>query len=74
MEVENVLEEKIINLLKKEQKALSVFELEEKLCLDKNKLTDLMKELNKLEEELKIYRTKKDNYMLFTNSNQDKGR
>ena len=69
MEVENILEDKIISLLKEEQKALSVFELEEKLELDKSKLTDLMKELNKLEEELKIYRTKKDNYMLFTNSN-----
>ena len=69
METENVLEEKIIELLTKEQKALDVFELEEQLKLEKNELTLLMKTLNKLEEELKVYRTKKNNYMLFTNSN-----
>ena len=65
----NILEEKILELLKKDAKALSVFEIEEKLELDKNELTTLMKTLNNLETELKIYRTKKDNYMLFTNSN-----
>ena len=69
MEIDNILEEKIIELLKKEQKALDVFEIESQLNLNKNELTLLMKTLNKLEEELKIYRTKKDNYMLFTNSN-----
>ena len=66
---ENKLEEQILELLKKEQKALSVFEIEEKLKLDKTELTTLMKTLNKLESELKVYKTKKDNYMLFTNSN-----
>ena len=33
-----------------------------------------MKTLNKLEQELKIYKTKKDNYMLFTNSNLKLGK
>lgn len=63
------LEEKILELLKKEKKALDIFEIEDKLGLNKTELTILMKTLNKLEDELKIYRTKKDNYMLFTNSN-----
>ena len=65
----DTLEEQIMNLLKEEAKALSVFEIEEKLNLDKNELTTLMKTLNNLESELQIYKTKKDNYMLFTNSN-----
>ena len=69
MEKEQELETKIMQILKDSEKALSVFELEEKLKLEKSELTYLMKNLNKLEEELKIYRTKKDNYMLFTNSN-----
>ena len=69
MEVETKLEEKILELLKQEKKALDVFEIEEQLKLDKNDLTFLMKTLNRLEEELKIYRTNKNNYMLFTNSN-----
>ncbi len=70
----NNLEERIIELLKKETKALGVFEIEEQLNLNKNELTQLMKTLNKLEEELKIYKTKKDNYMLFTNSNLKLGK
>ena len=69
MEVEKELEEKILELLKQEKKALDVFELEEQLTLNKNELAFLMKTLNKLEDELKVYRTKKNNYMLFTNSN-----
>ena len=69
MEVERTLEEKILELLKQQKKALDIFELEEQLKLDKNELSFLMKTLNKLEDELKIYRTKKNNYMLFTNSN-----
>lgn len=63
------LDEKILELLKQEKKALDIFEIEEELKLNKTDLTILMKTLNKLEEEFKIYRTKKDNYMLFTNSN-----
>lgn len=69
MEIENVLEEKILELLQNQKKALSVFDIETELNLNKKELIALMKTLNKLEEELKIYRTKKDNYMLFTDSN-----
>ena len=72
--IEIELEDQILKLLKEENKALSVFEIEEKLNLNKNELTNLMKTLNKLEQELKIYKTKKDNYMLFTNSNLKLGK
>ena len=68
MNKEELLEEKILELLKKENKALSAFELEELLELDREEFKTLIIILNKMEEELKIYRTKKDNYMLFTNS------
>ena len=68
MDKEQILEERIIEQLKKENKAYSVFELETELNLKKEDFSQLIKTLNKMEEELKIYRTKKDNYMLFTNS------
>ena len=66
--MEEMLEERIIDLLKKENKALSAFEIEELLELKKEDFTTLIKTLNQMEEQLKIYRTKKDNYMLFTDS------
>ena len=63
------MEEKIIELLKKESKAYSIDELEEILEInDVEGLKELLKLLNKMEDELKIYRTNKNNYMLFTNS------
>ena len=62
------IEEQILEILKKENKAISAFELESELNLNKNEFKTLIQTLNKMEEELKIYRTKKDNYMLFTNS------
>ena len=68
MNQEELLEEKILEILKQENKALSAFELEKVLNLEKDEFKKLIKTLNKMEEELKIYRTKKDNYMLFTNS------
>ena len=68
MQTQEMLEERIIELLKKENKALSAFEIEELLGLKKEEFTELIKTLNQMEEQLKIYRTKKDNYMLFTDS------
>lgn len=63
------LKQQIIEQLTKETKALSVFEIEEKLNLEKTEFKTLIQTLNEMEQELKIYKTKKDNYMLFTNNN-----
>ena len=68
MENYDVLEQRILEILKRENKALSVFELENLLNLDKNCFKDLVKVLNNMEEQLKVYRTRKDNFMLFTDS------
>ena len=63
------MEDKIIELLTKTDKALSVNEINDALGLSSvEELKELLKVLNKLEDELKIYRTKKNNYLLFTNS------
>ena len=69
MQTEELLEERILNKLKEQNKAMSAFELEQELELKKEEFTTLIKTLNQMEEKLKIYRTKKDNYMIFTNSN-----
>ena len=69
------MEEQILEILKNENKALSVHELEDKLGFTTvDELKELLKTLNNLEDNLKIYRTKKDNYMLFTNSHLKIGR
>ena len=63
------MEEKIIELLTNSDKALSVTEINDSLGFSSvDELKELLKVLNKLEDELKIYRNKKDNYLLFTNS------
>ncbi len=64
------MEDKILDLLNKENKALDIYEIESFLeCDNVVKLKELLKILNRLEQEYKIYRTKKDKYMLFDNSN-----
>ncbi len=64
------MEDRIIQILSKDNSALSIYELESELGLDSvDELKELLKVLNNLEEEYKIYRTKKDKYMLFNNSN-----
>lgn len=64
------MEEKILDILKMDNKAFAVQEIFDKLGMQSAKeLTDLMKELNRLEDELKVYRTKHDKYMIFENSN-----
>lgn len=69
------MQERLLELLKKENKAYSVSELEELLGLGTlDELKDLMKLLNQLEDELQVYRTNKDKYMLFNNSNLKLGR
>ncbi len=69
------MQEKILAILKKEQKALSAQEIYDLLELNSvDDLKNLLKELQVLEENLQIYRTKKDNYMLFTNSHLKLGK
>lgn len=63
------MEEQIIDLLKQSKKALSVNEINDALGYSTvDELKDLLKVLNVMEDELKIYRTNKNNYLLFTNS------
>ncbi len=69
------MENKVIDILSGENKAYSVYEIEDILGFNTvDELKELLKVLNKLEEDCKIYRTKKDKYMLFENSNLKIGR
>ena len=52
MQTEEILEEKIVELLKKENKALSAFEIEELLELKKEEFTTLIKTLNQIVDEI----------------------
>lgn len=63
------MKDSILEILKNSDKALSVHEIEDKLGItDVDGLKKLLKDLNDLEDNLSIYRTNKNNYMLFTNS------
>lgn len=63
------MEQKIIELLKSNDKALSVEEINDSLGLKNvEEFKQLLKTLNNMEDNLEIYRTKKNNYLLFTNS------
>ena len=63
------MEERILDLLKKDDKALSVTDINDLLGLKTvDELKELMKTLNKMEDHLQVYRTKKNNYLLFSNS------
>ena len=69
------MEDKIIQILSEDNGALDVHEIEERLGFNTvDELKELLKELNRLEDEYKIYRTKKDKYMLFNNSNLKLGK
>ena len=64
------MEEKILEILKNSDKALDVHEINDMLGYNTvDELKELLKCLNNLEESLKIYRTKKDRYLIFSNSN-----
>ena len=63
------MEEKILEILKKENKAYSVHELEDLIGIKSvDGLKALLKALNNLEDELMVYRSNKDKFMLFNNS------
>ena len=69
------MEDKILEVLNKGDIALTIPELETELGLDSvEELKELLKSLHSLEEEYKVYRTKKDKYMLFNNSNLKVGK
>ena len=62
------MKEQIMQLLKKQDYALSTQEIYDCLELkDVEDLKKLIKALDDLEKDFLVYRTKKDNYMLFQN-------
>lgn len=68
------MEEQILEILKKEKRAFSVNELEKALGLSSvEELKELLKELNRMENEVKLYRTKSNNYMRYEDSNSRVG-
>ena len=68
------MEDRILEILNSEDKAFDIYEIESLLGFNTpEELKELLKELNRLEEEYKIYKTKKNKYMLFKNSNLQVG-
>ena len=68
------MEEKILECITEQKRALSVHELEMLLGLGSvNELKELLKALNNLEESARVYHTKRDRYMLFQDSNSRVG-
>lgn len=64
------MEDKILELLNSKDASYSVEEIENHLGIESvDDLKELLKALNQMEEEYQIYRTKKNKYMLFDNSN-----
>ncbi len=65
------MKDRILEILKKTGKSLTVFELEEQLGT--SNLEELLHILNEMEVETSIYHTNKDKYMLFSDSHLLKG-
>ena len=64
-----MMKDKIIDLLMRRNKALTIYDIKNELKLDsEEELKDLMESLALLEGEYQIYHTNKDRYMLFNNS------
>lgn len=64
------MEEQILEILKNNNKALDIHEINDMLGFNSvEELKELIKEMNRLEDELKVYRTKKNRFLLFNNSN-----
>lgn len=69
------MREQILELLKQEKRALTVFEINDAMGFKTvEQFKDMLRELNAMEDELLVYRTNKDNYMLFNNSHFKIGR
>ena len=71
----NAMDNKIIDILKKSDKALSANEISDLLGYTTvEDLQNILKELSNLEENLKVYHTNKDKYILFEKSHLKVGR
>ena len=69
------MRDSILELLKKDEKALDSMEIASNLGLTSvSEITSLLEVLQDLEEEMLIYKTRKDKYMLFNNSHLLKGK
>ena len=64
------MRDQILQIVNNEDKALSVEEMLDRMSLSSvEEFKDLLKELNAMEDELLIYRTNKNKYMKFSNTN-----
>lgn len=69
------MKDKILNILETNDKAFTIYELKDILCIDTtDELESLIKTLNELENDLTIYHTNKDKYMGFKYSHLKKGK
>ena len=69
------MEERVYEILKKENRALGVYEINDLLGLKtSDDLKELLECLENMIDNLKIYHTNKDKYMLFENSHLKTGK
>ena len=69
------MKDKIIEILKEKKIALSVHEISDLLNIEGvEPFKELIKTLNEMEDSLEIYKTNKDNFMLFENSHLKVGK
>lgn len=69
------MKDKILNILKQQDKAYTAFELKDILGLNTTEeVENMLKVLNELESDLTIYHTNKDKYMAFEYSHLKKGK
>ena len=68
------MRDSIINILKNSDRALDIYELQDLLGIDSaEEVTQLLSELKKLEDEVLVYHSNKDKYMMLENSHLRKG-
>ena len=69
------MKEKIMEVLNQDRKAYTVYELEDLLGLTTaSKMTELLETLRELVDDVEVYHTNKDKYMLLSDSHLRKGR